>query len=336
MILIDALYINNGGGKILLDYLMEELNKTDLQVTYLLDERIRNNHISPKSSDEVIIMKASFLSRGKFYRKSRDKFLKILCFGNIPPNIKTSATVFTYFHQLLFLAIPDNIRGVRRILYHLKIRVLNSLKNNTDYWMVQSGMTGSQLSDKYKLDKNKVLIVPFYPPIEGNVNGVTRKKNSFVYISSGEKHKNHVRLINAFCSFYQKHKVGELTVTISSDYTEEIQLIKKAGEEGYPIHNIGFVKREKLKELYQETEYLIFPSLAESFGLGIVEAINEDCKVIGADLPYMHAVCDPSLIFDPYQVKEIESAFENAVFEKTKPSKSLVANEINDLINLLK
>jgi hypothetical protein len=46
MILIDALYINNSGGKVLLDYLIEELEKTDKEVFYLLDERIQKKNYS--------------------------------------------------------------------------------------------------------------------------------------------------------------------------------------------------------------------------------------------------------------------------------------------------
>ena len=42
MVLIDAIYINNGGGKILFDYLISQLNKSDLELYYLIDSRIEN------------------------------------------------------------------------------------------------------------------------------------------------------------------------------------------------------------------------------------------------------------------------------------------------------
>ena len=45
MLLIDAIYINTGGGKILLDYLIEELEKTDKQIFYLLDKRIQKENL---------------------------------------------------------------------------------------------------------------------------------------------------------------------------------------------------------------------------------------------------------------------------------------------------
>ena len=36
MILFDAVFINNGGGKILLDYLIDEIEKQNIELTYLL------------------------------------------------------------------------------------------------------------------------------------------------------------------------------------------------------------------------------------------------------------------------------------------------------------
>lgn len=336
MILIDALYINNGGGKILLDYLMEQLNKTDLPVTYLLDERIRTDHIIPKAGDEVIIMKASFTRRKRFYKSKGNNFPKVLCFGNLPPNIKINGVVYTYFHQLLFLAIPGNIKGLSRLLYYVKTAILNSIKKNTNYWLVQSDLIKRQLAAKYEVKQEQVLVLPFYPPIGGT--GLVenqRPDHTFVYVSSGEKHKNQIRLLKAFADFYDQYKIGTLTLTISDNYTEEVLAIKELQQKGYPVTNLGFIKREELAGVYKSNKFLIFPSLTESFGLGIVEAIEQGCDVIGADLPYMHAVCKPSLAFNPLDTADISDAFRRAVFEDVNKSVSLVNNRINDLVKIL-
>ena len=53
MLLIDAIYINTGGGKILLDYLIEELEKTDKQIFYLLDKRIEKGKYIIKPSNSI-------------------------------------------------------------------------------------------------------------------------------------------------------------------------------------------------------------------------------------------------------------------------------------------
>ena len=53
--------------------------------------------------------------------------------------------------------------------------------------------------------------------------------------------------------------------------------------------------RLTLQKEYLSSEFLMFPSLTESFGLGLIEAIECGCKVIGADLPYTYEVCEPHL-----------------------------------------
>ena len=108
MILIDAIYINNRGGKILLDYLIEVCEKKGLEVHYLLDARVQNVH--PKIiANKVTYLMGSMLKRHQFYLKNRKSFSKVLCFGNFPPPIRLNAKVYTYFHQKFFLEIPSEI-----------------------------------------------------------------------------------------------------------------------------------------------------------------------------------------------------------------------------------
>ena len=57
MILIDAVYVNVTGGKILLDLLIEELEKRDLEIFYLLDYRIINNHPKISKNNRIKYLK---------------------------------------------------------------------------------------------------------------------------------------------------------------------------------------------------------------------------------------------------------------------------------------
>jgi glycosyltransferase involved in cell wall biosynthesis len=127
-----------------------------------------------------------------------------------------------------------------------------------------------------------------------------------------------------------------LTVTIGPDCPDLIALIKKLNTEKYPIINVGFVDRKDLVALYNSSEYLIFPSLTESFGLGLIEAVENGCKVIGANLPYTYAVCNPSLVFDPYSIKSIANIFGEALTYNVKETEQRVFNEIDKLIGILK
>jgi glycosyltransferase involved in cell wall biosynthesis len=335
MLLIDAIYINNSGGKILLDFLIESLEKTDFEVCYLLDKRIVDNHPIIKTTNKIIYLKAGLFSRYLFYISNSRTFSKVLCFGNLPPSVKINAEVFTYFHQQLFIEVPQSLRLLDKMKIQSKMVVLNLLKRNTNIWLVQSENMKNGLANKYNLDFSSIKLLPFYSSLKA-VEEKNKKKNSFVYVSNGGAHKNHDRLIDAFCNFYDKYRVGELGVTISDIFIDLKEKIEDLNKKGYPIINYGFVNINDLAKVYAMSEFLIYPSLAESFGLGIVEGIETECKVIGADLPYMYAVCEPSLSFNPYSIKEIEESIETAVFSDTKISTQKIENEIEKLIQLLK
>ena len=333
MILIDALYINNSGGKVLLDYLISELEKTEKVIYYLLDKRVRGNVPPIKLSNKVEYFKASLFARNKFYKKHRNDFSTVLCFGNIPPNIRLTAIVYTYFHQLLFLSFPETMDLKDKLVCRLKIMVLNHFKKNTNYWLVQSNVIKNKLVAKYKIEAANVIEVPFYPHIPEKAR-VEKTLHTYLYVSNAAAHKNHFRLIEAFSEFYLLHKTGILTVTVSNDYPQLIDIIEEKRKKGIPINNIGFVPREELQRHYAETEFLLFPSLAESFGLGLVEAIENGCKVIGANLPYTYAVCEPSLTFNPLHTESIINALSLSL-QATQPSVLKIKNEISQLLNLL-
>lgn len=334
MLLLDSLYINNSGGKILLEYLVEQLEKHKVPVFYLFDDRCKDDFKNVPKRRKVYL-KANLLNRHQFYRRKGKKFSHVLCFGNLAPTIALKVPVYTYFHQTLFLELPDTLSFINKIKFKIKTKILDTIKSNTSIWLVQSLNIKKGLMSQFELKKSQVRILPFYPPLKKNKKVFNRRKDGFVYISNGGAHKNHNNLIEAFCKFFDKYNKGILHLTINEEFPELLNLINEKTAAGYPILNHGFINREELVEIYKSNHYLIFPSLTESFGLGLVEAIENGCKVMGADLPYTYAVCKPSIIFNPLKVKDIKRAFVESQAEHVKDTEQLVFNEIDELIELL-
>ena len=336
MLLVDTIYINDGGGKVLLDYLIKRLEDTEMKCFYLFDNRIKENHQKIKLTNQVLYLKPSLRHRFLFYRRHKSSFSKIFCMGNLPPNIKMIAEVYTYYHSPLYLNNPEDFSTIERLKYTLKRLVLKKFIKNTNFWLVQTEFIKKRLVEKFNINNSKVSLMPFFPPFDNSNEQVVREANSFLYVSNATTHKNHIRLIDAFCVFFNEYKIGKLTLTVSDEYNLVCDIIEKKITNGYPIINVGFLGRKKLKTLYLSSQYLIFPSLAESFGLGLVEAINNGCKVIGADLAYTYAVCEPSIVFNPYKEDSIAKAFKEAINQNVENSKSLMEDEIDDLITLLR
>lgn len=333
MILVDSVYVNNGGGRILLDYLVRSLVSYD-NVYFLFDERCIGSYDYIPSCRRSFL-KASLYGRDRFYREHNDVFDFVLCFGNLAPTQRIRAKVFTYFHQPLYLNVPLSVPFKSRALFRLKAFVFGLLLRNTDYILVQSPNMAKLCESKFPYAKGKMMILPFYPNDDLKDYGMHSKGN-LIYVSSGAAHKNHFTLIGAFCDAYDALGYGRLTLTISKGSNPKLEeLIRHKVDLGYPIRNIGFVDRDRLINEYNDSEYLIFPSLEESFGLGLVEAIECGCKVIGADRPYTYQVCMPSIVFDPLVADSIRDAILRSQEPNVPQTKQAIFNEIDQLIELI-
>src|SRR5690606_19534136 len=99
MLLIDSLYINNSGGKILLNYLIEEFQKTDIEVFYLFDLRCIGDY--QEIPEEIkVYMKGLLMSLYRFNKNNKNKFSKVFCFIKTHLLILLKCKVFVYRHNV--------------------------------------------------------------------------------------------------------------------------------------------------------------------------------------------------------------------------------------------
>jgi len=334
MLLIDSLYINNSGGKVLLDYLVSELETRNIKPYYLFDLRCIND-FKEIPDERKVFLKANLWNRHRWYKENFDKFSSVFCFGNIPPPIRLRIPVYTYFHQLYYLRkiYPNYLKGKIKIFFQK--RILSYLCKNTNIVMTQSEFIKNEFEKTYHFPPNRILVMPFfYIPPPTNIHQI-KNKNSFVYVSGGNRHKNHFRLLKAWELLAKEGYYPELGLTVDKFLFPKIDCeIKKLQQNGLKIFNYGFTNPYSL---YDKYEYLIFPSLLETMGLGQVEAICCGCKVIASDLPHTFAVIQPSLIFNPLDENSIKNAVVEALQSKKIPeSKVVMQNKINELIQLIK
>jgi glycosyltransferase involved in cell wall biosynthesis len=72
---------------------------------------------------------------------------------------------------------------------------------------------------------------------------------------------------------------------------------------------LGYLDDKALAMSYIQADVLVFPSLVESAGLPLVEAMSFGVPVVAADRPYAHDICgDAALYFDPYQPTALADA----------------------------
>jgi glycosyltransferase involved in cell wall biosynthesis len=334
MLLIDGIYINKGGGKILLDLLISKFDNDILPVTFLLDKRVEHDY--PQLKGSVIFLKASIFKRHIFYKKNHHKFTSVLTFGNVPPTLKLNCNVYTYFHNVLLL---ESRIGLKHIKNHLKSFIIRLFSNNTDTWIVQSYYIKNLLIKHISLEHKKVLVLPIFDDnifynreinIKPNYNDI-----KFLYVSTGELHKNHKNLFMAFEKYNKLYPYCSLTVTISNDYKKIIKLINKYKNNNINIINIGYVSKTKLNEIYKKCDICLFPSLNESFGLGLVEAAQFDLPIFASNLDYVFQLIEPSQTFDPTNIDDIYEKLLKSNELLNKKSKLLVKNQIDYIYKLV-
>lgn len=332
MILLDAIYINNSGGKVLLDYLVSNFEVKGADIFYLLDERCHHDY-KEVPSDRKLYMKGSLTKRRRFYVENKNRFSDILCFGNIPPPVNVNAFVMTYLHQTLYLEQPEGTAFANWLKLKVKSYVIRSFSENTDCWAVQSGNIAGLLENKWNVSREKIKVLPFYPPLNGP-DEIRRSDNKYLFVSGGNRHKNHYRLIEAFAKFNKQFPETALYLTVPDKYEGLLQYIATQHRKGTKIINHGLLPRQELVALYKASGFVIYPSLAESFGLGLIEAINLGCKVIAANLPYVHAVCKPTLTFDPLSTTSIYNALLQSRSSPLSPPGLKISDQINRILSL--
>lgn len=332
-VLLDAVYVNNSGGLILLKYLVRELQKSKADVFFLLDERIK--HLSLVDCDNVKYVVGSEKSRRSIYNDHGEEFNVVLCFGNIPPTRRLRAKVYTYFQNVTLFDISKQIPLAQWPKWLLKRYYIKYYKGNADKWIVQTSNTQQLVMRTLGLPEQDVLLYPFYD--EGAFPSASDKSadaKDYAYIAKYIPEKNHRMLVSAWLAMAKRGFAPTLHITADGLPEDIQQMIDDTNALGGKIVNHGFCSLEQVKAIYEQSKAVVYTSMNESFGLGMIEAMNLGCDVIGPMLPYVTSICEPSESFD-YNVQELVKAvirYEQGASPKTK---CLVRNQIHELIELL-
>jgi glycosyltransferase involved in cell wall biosynthesis len=220
--------------------------------------------------------------------------------------------------------------------YLIKSSYIRLLRKNTDYWIIQSEETKKELQKKNWDDPKKIIIAPFWKSDLNYPKDLQKRHNlSFLYPCSPAVHKNLFRLIEAWENAFSKNHEIKLYLTLPASWFIE----NKIKFEKLNIIPLGLLNYPDLVSWYQRSEFLIFPSYCESFGLPLIEGLENGCKVIASDLPYTWSVIEPYMVFDPFVTDSIESVILKAAGNQpeTQSGKNIIKieNKINQILSLI-
>lgn len=298
--------IHQGGGKTLLNALLEN-RPSKSNIVLFCDERME----IPKDILNVVRVKPSLFSRVlaeiKLFKLVTNEDI-VLCFGNLPPLFKLRGLT------AVFLQNRYLIGGISLNDFSFKIRIrlaverlwLSMKIDNVDEFIVQTP-TMKRLLEQALGNKKHVSIMPFMSELRGYSPKasatMTHKENSFdfVYVASGEPHKNHVRLLEAWCLLAGEGLFPLLGLTLNEERFSALCSVIEVMRQrhGLKVTNLGEMSHKGVQELYKKTNALIYPSTIESFGLPLVEARQAGLQVLAPELDYVRDVLAPEQTFDP-------------------------------------
>ena len=123
-----------------------------------------------------------------------------------------------------------------------------------------------------------------------------RNHNILLFVGRLVEKKGLYYLIHAIPEILKKHP--KINLMIAGDGPERINLIKMCEHLGIStqVRFLGAVNNDRLPELYQRSDVVVFPSVIaeggdqEGLGLVLVEALGCECAAIVTDLPAMQDI----------------------------------------------
>lgn len=314
-LVVHAPNVHRGGGKTLLLSLLQAPGRSG-NCLVLADERLD----MPRLPENIEIIRFPPTVTGRI---SAERLLKtraqpddaVLCLGNLPPLFRLRARRTVLFLQNRYLldamdtmAFPAGVRW--RIAMERKW--LRCRIGNVQQTVVQTPSMADAVRRRLGLDP---AVMPFaVTALNATPRSAAARNDAavagFLYVASGEPHKNHRRLVEAWALLAKAGIRPLLRLTLNPLHHAELTawIEDSSRNSGLRIENAGEVDPQQLSRLYDEAGALIYPSCAESLGLPLLEARAHGLPIIAAERDFVRDIVIPQQTFDPESALSIARA----------------------------
>lgn len=133
----------------------------------------------------------------------------------------------------------------------------------------------------------------------------------FFHLGNTDPKKNTIGVLKAYSDFRKKYKEDIPLVMLDFDNQELNRMLAEINDKKLIDHIIltGYVINTDLPAIYSQCEIFLYPSLRESFGIPMLEAMKCGVPVITSNTSSMPEVSGgAAMIIDPYKPEEITNA----------------------------
>lgn len=269
------------------------------------------------SSFQYHDLNGKILNYSRTLPKPLSRFVETFCFDRITGSdgsimVLGDIPIRTSGPQLLFLQNALLIQRESSTFSNVGLNVQRRLLSKNLKWVdvvvVQSNLMAELFSERFPNFRGKLISECHPAPSWLTRSGLKRtaryskSKNAklrLFFPASHYPHKNHG--IFADFSNHDLRSVEKIVLTVSDD--QEIFESKASFE------CLGTLDIPSVLDQYSKADALIFPSLNESMGLPLLEAMSINLPILCSDLPYSRSLCgDYPIYFDPTDKNSIREA----------------------------
>jgi glycosyltransferase involved in cell wall biosynthesis len=315
---VHAPNVHQGGGRTLLAALLRALNeRSDWRC--ILDRRLELPDGTSVERIELRVPPNLFRRVGAEWRLSRRarRDDTVFCFGNLPPLFPVAGRIVLFLQNRYLLERLDTraFRLGTRLRITMERSWLRARAKRVQLVVVQTPSMQSTVHATLGVEPE------LWPFVESPV-GFTRasperrvvaeRPHDFLYVATGEAHKNHRSLLEAWSLLAQRSLFPTLALTLdrttAPQIVDHVEALK--AQTGIRVECLGEIPPREMPALYRSAKAFIFPSLSESLGLPLIEARANGLPILASELDFVRDVVDPEETFDATSPLSIARAVE--------------------------
>ncbi len=333
-ILLNAISISEGGALVILRKMLIEMIKLDPSIKWhLVVKPSVANELTDLES--VTLLTYPWANRSPLHLffwyqftlpKLLEKVKADVCFSqtNFLPSKKLpckslllihNAGLFSDVFQRLYLnhhrSLSTKFRWKQK-----RREVINSIQNASKV-TVQTTFLAKSIIEQTKINPNNIITIAHGPGLINPSLGHLRTHPGptvwrIGYITKFGVQKDFQAIFSALSLLKEKGIPVKLILTLNPNYPSALSILNQAQQQGIDdlIENHGEVSDPKsLQSLYESLHLFAFPSLCESFGFTLIEAMSLGLPVIASDTPSNLELMSNAGFF--FKASDARNLFEN-------------------------
>lgn len=148
---------------------------------------------------------------------------------------------------------------------------------------------------------------------------LTGGKPYILYVSATYGYKNHIRLIQAFGILKKRIQTPHILLLIGSEVKISFNTLRAAAQEAGVSEEVviaGRLEQKKVIDAYLGADCAVIPTLYETFGFPVLEAMASECPVITSNYGSMAELSGgAAVLVDPYSADSIADGMERVLVD---------------------